>query len=370
MNKEETKKITIIAATFLFLFFLPVELPAFREAVFSGIELLHNYARNHVLTSLLPAFLIAGAIASFVKKEQILKYLGGDVKSHVSYSVASVSGAVLTVCSCTILPLFAGIRKNGAGLGPATAFLFAGPAVNIVAILLTFSILGVEIALARLGFAFILAIITGFSMQAIFKEESKRDELVKEQKKGGINQKLVFFFIFLLLLIIVLGRVEMSFLLKSVTLSTLILLILIIAAFGFKKEESYNWIKESWGFVKVLAPVLFAGIFIAGFVTPLLPPEIISGLVGSNSILANLTASFFGVFMYFSTLTEIPILSVLMDRGMNQGPALALLLAGPSLSLPNLLVVRSVLGNKKTLVYALLVGFYSALAGFVFGAVI
>ncbi len=367
MDKGEIKKIAFIVGGFLVLFFLPVDLPIFREAFFSAIDLLHNYARNHVLTSLLPAFFIAGAIAAFIKKEQILKYLGGGVKKYISYSVASVSGAILTVCSCTILPLFAGIRKNGAGLGPAIAFLFAGPAVNIVAVLLTFSVLGVEIALARLGFAFILAIITGLSMQAIFKEKSREAELVKEKKGENINQGLVVIFILLLLSVIIVNGMNIDVFLKSIILALLVLFVLGIALFGFKKQDSRKWMQESWKFVKTLAPVLFVGIFIAGFVMPLLPPEMIGGLVGSNSILANLTAALFGVFMYFSTLTEVPILSVLTERGMNQGPALALLLAGPSLSLPNLLVIRKILGNKKTLVYATLAGVYSAIAGLIFG---
>ncbi len=368
MNREEIKKVIFIIGGFLILFFLPINLPVFREAIFSGIDLLHNYARNHVLASLLPAFLIAGAIAAFIKKEQVLKYLGGGVKKYISYSIASLSGAVLTVCSCTILPLFAGIRKNGAGLGPAIAFLFAGPAINIVAILLTFSVLGIEIALARLVFAFVLAIAIGISMQIIFKEKSKEINLVKEEKGENISKGLVFFFILLLLSIIVVNGLNIDILLKGVIFIFLLLSIFIITLFGFKKDDLQKWIKESWGFIKTLAPVLFIGIFVAGFVMPLLPPETISGLVGSNTVLANLIAAFFGIFMYFSTLTEVPILDVLMERGMSSGPALALLLAGPSLSLPNLLVIRSILGNKKTLVYAVIAGLYSAIAGLIFGA--
>ncbi len=368
MSNKETKKAVSVIAVFLLLFFLPVDSPWFREAFFSGIELVHSYARGHVLGSLLPAFFIAGAIAAFVKKEQILKYLGGGVKKYISYSVASMSGAVLTVCSCTILPLFASIRKNGAGLGPATTFLFAGPAINIVAILLTFSVLGVQMAVARLLFAFIIAILTGISMQAIFREQSKQIDLVKNDNNS--NQGVVVLFIVLLLSVIVVKGISMGILLKSIIFLLLTLLVTTTFLFGFKKEDRKKWAEESWDFIKTLAPVLFIGVFVAGFVMPLLPPETISSLVGNNSIIANLIASFFGIFMYFSTLTEIPILHALIESGMGKGPALALLLAGPSLSLPKLLVVRRVLGVKKTVIYALPAVTFSAVAGIIFGAFI
>ncbi len=364
------KNIIIILGGFLFLFFLPIESDSFREALFSGVELLHNYARGHVLTSLLPAFLVAGAIGAFVRKDQVIRYLGGDVKKYISYFVASFSGAILTVCSCTILPLFAGIRKRGAGLGPAIVFLVAGPAINIIAILLTFSVLGTAMGVARITFAVLLAILVGVTMQLIFREKSMQDNLVNAGEKNSVKTSIVAIFIVLLFAIIIIGGLDIDSFIKSIIILSLILSITLIAIFGFKKSNTKKWINESWQFIKSLAPVLFLGIFIAGFVMPLLPPDIISDLVGKNSIYANLIAAFFGVFMYFSTLTEIPIVDVLISSGMNKGPALALLLAGPALSLPKLLVLRTILGNKKTIVYALLAGLYSAIAGFVFGFLI
>ncbi len=366
MNNQ-LKNISIVLGGFFLLYFLPVESNTFREALFAGVELLHNYARFHVITSLLPAFLIAGAIGTFVKKEQVLKYLGGDVKKYISYLVAAFAGAVLTVCSCTILPFFAGIRKRGAGLGPATVFLVAGPAVNIVAILLTFSVLGVPMGVARIVSAIFMAIAVGASMQLIFREKSTKESIVNETEEKNVKGSTAFIFILLLLGVIVIGGLSVDTFLKNIALFLLVVLISLIAVFGLKKDASKMWISESWDFIKSLAPVLFFGIFIAGFITPLLPPEIISNLVGQNSVSANLISAFFGVFMYFSTLTEIPIIETLIGSGMNKGPALALLLAGPSLSLPKLLVVRTILGNKKMITYALLSGFYAALAGLIFG---
>ncbi len=366
--KNQIKSVFTIIGGFLILFFLPIENNSFKEALFAGIELAHNYARWHVVTSLLPAFLVAGAISAFVRKEQILKYLGGDVKKYISYLVASFSGAVLTVCSCTILPLFAGIRKRGAGLGPATVFLIAGPAINVVAVLLTFSILGVSMGVARIFFALLMAIAVGASMQLIFKEKSFKESIVKETQENNVKGSTAFVFILLLLGVIVVGGLNVSVFLKNIVLLILVILISLTVFFGLKKDATKMWFNESWDFIKSLAPILFFGIFIAGFITPLLPPEIISNLVGQNSVSANLISSFFGVLMYFSTLTEIPIIDALIESGMNRGPALALLLAGPSLSLPKLLVVRTILGNKKMVTYALLSGFYAALAGFIFGA--
>ncbi len=366
MNNQ-LKNIFAVLGGFLLLYFLPVESNSFREALLAGVELLHSYARSHVITSLLPAFLIAGAIGAFIRKEQVLKYLGGDVKKHISYLVAAFAGAVLTVCSCTILPFFAGIRRRGAGLGPATVFLVAGPAVNIVAILLTFSVLGTSMGVARIFSAILMAIAVGASMQFIFKEESAKESLVKETQENNVKGSTVFLFILLLLSVIVVGGLSIDIFLKNIIIFLIVILISLTAILGLKKNASKLWINESWDFIKSLAPILFFGIFIAGFITPLLPPEIISNLVGQNSVSANLISSFFGVFMYFSTLTEIPIINTLIGSGMDKGPALALLLAGPSLSLPKLLVVRTILGNKKMIVYALLSGFYAALAGFIFG---
>ncbi len=367
MNKKEIRKIILFVSGFLGLYFLSTRFFILQEPFDSGTSLLRHYFLSHFLTSLLPAFLIAGAFSSFIDKDQVLKYLGGKTKKHLSYFVASFSGSILTVCSCTILPLFAGIRKRGAGLGPAITFLFSGPAINIVAVFLTVSILGFSLGVGRIFFAILLAVLAGLSMQFVFKEKGGQSEIKMEKEKSEVKKSFLFFLIFSLLGVIVIGGINMDVFLKRTILLTLFLIVLTIALFFIKRNELKKWISETWGFVQLLAPILIFGIFIAGFITPFLPPEKISGLVGENTLFANLIASVFGVFMYFSTLTEVPILEALINKGMDNGPALTLLLSGPSLSLPNLLVIRRILGNVKTITYMFFVIFYSAIAGLIFG---
>jgi len=368
MDKKEINIFIFLAGLFLLFYFMPMESAFFTGAILSGFQLLNEYARQHVLTCLLPAFFIAGAISVFVKKDFILRYLGGQAKKYVSYSLASVSGAILAVCSCTILPLFASIRKRGAGLGPAITFLFSGPAINIAAIFLTMSVLGFHIGMARIISAILLSILVGLSMQLIFKEKPEDGKLFAEEyKEVAIGKRVLIIFFIAMIGILIVNGLQID---KMIKFSLMILLALItgaIAIFKFKNDTSKEWLKETWNFTKMLLPILFIGVFIAGFIMPFLPQELIEKIVGSNSITANLVASIFGAFMYFSTLTEIPILQALIAKGMNQGPALALLLAGPSLSLPNMLVIRKVLGNKKTAVYVLLVVIYSTLGGLIFG---
>lgn len=368
MNKKEYIKLIYIIIIFLFFYFLPSKTIWFYPALISGLDLLREYAREHILTCLIPALFIAGAIVTLVKKEAILKYLGKNVKPIISYSIASVSGALLAICSCTILPLFAGIRKRGAGLGPAITFLFSGPAINIAAIFLTISVLGFNIGIARIISSLVLAIIVGLTMNFIFKEKIDENNLfIEETASKKINKGTIILFFSSLLLILIVNGLSINQGLKYWLMALFIIIISYLSLFNLSKEINKNWLKETWGFSKVILPLLFIGVFIAGFISPLLPQEFITKVVGSNSISANLIASIFGAFMYFSTLTEVPIIKELIAKGMSSGPALALLLAGPSLSLPNMLVIRKVLGNKKTLVYVALVIFYSSLAGLIFG---
>lgn len=368
MGKKDWNMLFWIIGIFAILYFIPANSEWFQESTLNAFQLLSEYAREHVLTCLVPALFIAGAITVFVKKEAILKYLGNKAKKHVSYSIASVSGAVLAVCSCTILPLFAGIRKRGAGLGPAITFLFSGPAINIAAIFLTMSVLGYKIGLARIFFAIIISILVGLTMAFIFREKIKKGELLMEKSEGGkLSKKILFIFFASMVGILVVGGLEINYIMKYVLISSLIAIIGLLAIFKFHEKITKEWFSETWNFSKILLPLLFIGVFIAGFIMPLIPRSIITQIVGQNTILGNFIASIFGAFMYFSTLTEIPILQGLIDKGMHSGPALALLLAGPSLSLPNMLVIRKVLGNKKTVVYIALVIFYSTLAGLIFG---
>lgn len=367
MNKE-IKLFSLLLGFFLLFYFMPVESVLFADAILSGLKLLNEYARLHVLTCLVPAFFIAGAISIFIKKDVVLKYLGGDAKKYIAYSLASVSGAILAVCSCTILPLFAGIRRRGAGLGPATTFLFSGPAINIAAIFLTMSVLGYEIGLARIFFAVSLSILVGVSMQLIFKEKIEKGGLfVEEGKEVFISKKVLIVLFTSMIGVLVVNGLQISSVLKYSIMGTLLITIISLVIFKVKRETTNDWLKETWSFTKTLLPILFIGVFIAGFIVSYLPEDLIVATVGANTLYGNLTASIFGAFMYFSTLTEIPILQALITKGMAQGPALALLLAGPSLSLPNVLVIRKILGNKKTIVYVLLVIVYSTVAGLVFG---
>ena len=369
--KKEINIFIFLVGLFLLFYFMPMNSALFTGAILSGFKLLNEYARQHVLTCLLPAFFIAGTISVFVKKDFVLRYLGSQAKKYISYSLASISGSVLAVCSCTILPLFAGIRKRGAGLGPAITFLFSGPAINIAAMFLTLSVLGFNIGIARIVSAISMSILVGLSMQMIFREKAEAGGLFTEEyKEIKIGKKvLIVFFIAMVGILIINGlRID-----KMIKFGLMILLALFtagIAIFKFRQETTKEWLKETWSFTKMLLPILFIGVFVAGFIMPFLPQELIERIVGSNSASANLVAAIFGAFMYFSTLTEIPILQALIAKGMSHGPALALLLAGPSLSLPNMLVIRKVLGNKKTAVYVLLVIFYSTIAGLIFGSLI
>lgn len=371
MKNKEINFFILLIGLFLLFYFMPMDSVFFTGAILSGFVLLHEYAREHVLTCLLPAFFIAGAISVFIKKDFVLKYLGGQTKKIISYSIASVSGVILAVCSCTILPLFAGIRKRGSGLGPAITFLFSGPAINIAAIFLTLSVLGINIGLARIIAAVFLSILVGLSMQMIFREKIEEGNIfIEKNNQPSYSKIIVLIFMLTMISILIVNGLQISYLYKYFLMIGLTIVVALISLTKFQKDTNKEWLKETWSFAKMLLPILFIGVFFAGFIMPFLPEELIQKIVGTNSIIANLVASVFGAFMYFSTLTEIPILQALIAKGMNHGPALALLLAGPSLSLPNMLVVRKVLGNKKTVVYILLVVFYSTIAGFIFGNLI
>ena len=369
--KKEINIFIFLVGLFLLFYFMPMNSALFTGAILSGFKLLNEYARQHVLTCLVPAFFIAGAISVFVKKDFILRYLSGQTKKYISYSLASISGTILAVCSCTILPLFASIRKRGAGLGPAITFLFSGPAINIAAIFLTMSVLGMKIGLARAISAISLSILVGLSMQAIFREKVEQKGLFAEEyQEIKVGKRVLIVFFMAMVGVLIVNGLQIDKLIKFALMGLLALITAGIAIFKFRQETTKEWLKETWSFTKMLLPILFIGVFVAGFVMPFLPQELIQKIVGSNSVFGNLISAIFGAFMYFSTLTEIPILQALIAKGMSQGPALALLLAGPSLSLPNMLVIRKVLGTGKTVVYVLLVIFYSTIAGLIFGNLI
>jgi len=371
MEKKDWKILTWIVGIFSIFYFIPYQSTWFNNSIVSGINLLNEYAKQHVLTCLIPALFIAGAIGVFIKKDKVLKFMGADAKKYISYSIASVSGAILAVCSCTILPLFAGIRKRGAGIGPAITFLFSGPAINIAAIFLTMSVLGFQIGIARVIAAILISVLVGISMSLIFREKMKKGELFIQEEKGvGSSGKTMFLFFAMMIGILIVNGLQIGKTIKYVLMGVLILGVIGVAGFKLAKEVRKQWLEETWNFSKLILPLLFAGVFIAGFIMPLLPETLITNIVGQNTIFGNLVASVFGAFMYFSTLTEIPILQALITKGMHSGPALALLLAGPSLSLPNMLVIRKILGTKKTAVYVGLVIVYATIGGLIFGSLI
>ena len=333
-----------------------------------GWNALLEYLSAHVLTCLVPAFFIAGAIAVFISQTSVLKYFGPQAKKLLSYSVASVSGTILAVCSCTVLPLFGGIYKRGAGIGPAIAFLYSGPAINVLAIVYTARILGFDLGLARAIGAVAFAAGIGLIMATIYrKEESLKDSaafdaLMADPESKKWWQQITFFAVLVGILVSAASK-------NWIATGVLLVALAFILWRWFTRSELGIWMKETLRFVRLIVPWLLGGVFIAGIITTFVPQHVVSTWVGGNSLFANFIASFVGALMYFATLTEVPIVSAFMDLGMGKGPTLALLLAGPALSLPNMLVIRSIMGTKKTLTYIALVVIFATITGYIFGLI-
>ena len=383
-------KFFVVVAVFLGCYFMPIELLPFRNPVYEALALVKWYAREHVLLCLVPAFFIAGAISVFVSKTAVIKYFGAEAKKILSYSVASVSGAILAVCSCTVIPLFSGIYKRGAGLGPAIAFLYSGPAINVLAIALTARLLGWKLGLARAIGAVIFSIVIGLLMHIIFLKEERQRQIdgafaVPEER---VHRSLLknFIYFFLMVGILIFANWAKSGSAESIWSIIYRIKWHLVGFFGlalactiikwFKKDELREWVRSSWGFALQILPLLLWGVFVAGFLLGrvgeegIIPSRFVEGLVGGNTLLANLFASVFGAFMYFATCTEVPIVRGLLGAGMGQGPALAILLAGPALSLPNMLVIRPIIGTNKTIVYVSLVIIMATTCGMIFGNII
>jgi len=428
---NEWRTLAMLLAVFLGMFFLPLGFSRFDNAVMEALHLAKWYAREHVVFCLITAFYIAGAISVFVSQASVMKYFGAKANKVLAYGVASVSGTILAVCSCTVLPLFNGIYRMGAGLGPATAFLYSGPAINVLAIVLTARILGVPLGLARAVGAIVFSVVIGVLMHLIFrKEELERVDAqmaMPESEEGRPLWKTALYFFSMVGILVFAnwGKPDAQqglwlqiYQAKWVVTSVVSLLLgfILIAWFGMKwwkigicglaalvsamlwgnvtpmipfgiavvlfsfftsrdKAQIGEWFSSSWDFAKQIMPLLFWGVLIAGFLLGrpdhegIIPSEWVYKAVGGNSIRANFFASFAGAFMYFATLTEVPILQGLIGNGMGKGPALALLLAGPALSLPNMLVIRSVIGTKKTAVFVALVVVMATISGVIFGAI-
>ncbi len=425
---EIWKPMALVVGIFLLFFFLPIDSRRFTQGIIESLALAKWYAQEHVLLCLVPAFFIAGAISVFVSQAAVMKYLGAGAHKVLSYGVASVSGSILAVCSCTVLPLFAGIWKRGAGLGPAVAFLYSGPAINVLAIILTARILGPELGMGRAVGAILFSIVIGLIMHLMYRKEEEAKaaaaiHMPEPESERSLGQNALFFGVMVGLLVsatwskpedaggfwnavysvkwiltggfaLALGFLMIRWMgvkIYKVVVAAAVVLVLAIAlphaplvAFSAgiiafvvllttTRGEAETWFTSSWDFAKQILPLLLAGVLVAGLLLGrpgaegLIPSRWVSGLVGGNSLWANLFASVVGAFMYFATLTEIPILQGLIGAGMGKGPALALLLAGPALSLPNMLVIRSVLGTKKTAAFVCLVVIMSTISGLVFG---
>ncbi len=385
----ERYKFLLILILFVLAWFLPLEQLTLYAPLMEALQLVKWYAHEHVLLCLIPAFFIAGAIGLFVSQGAVIQYLGPHARKLVAYPVAAASGTVLAVCSCTVLPLFAGIHKRGAGLGPATAFLYSGPAINVLAIVLTAHVLGFELGVARAVGAIVFSVVIGLLMHLIFRrtEGQRVTDAPLSMPTTTIGRKpwqsLLFFSALIGILIFANwsrpeeGANGIWFLLfesRWLITGSFSLLLLLTLWRWFKREELKDWTMESWGFARQILPLLFAGVLVAGFLLGgpengrgIIPDGWIESLVGGNTLAANFFASLAGALMYFATLTEVPILEGLLNAGMGKGPALALLLAGPAVSLPNMLVIRTVLGTRQTLVFIGLVVILSTLAGYIYG---
>ncbi|PLX65984.1 MAG: hypothetical protein C0602_12675 [Denitrovibrio sp.] len=382
---NELKKLIYLTAIFTFIYFVSFDTPKMSSAILEGFFLLQDYVREHTLTCLIPALFIAGAMSIVISQAAVIKYFGAEANRIVAYSVASVSGSILAVCSCTILPLFAGIYRRGAGIGPATAFVYSGPAINILAIILTSKVLGWELGMARAFGAVFFSVIIGVLMAFIYRNEKRE---APPQPKTNMTEsekppsKIIIFFLFMTAVLIFATWAKpdapgsllafifsMKWALAGASLAAVVALSFSI----LNKQERSGWMIETWEFSKQIIPLLFIGVLVAGFFLGrpghegVIPSHYIESLVGGNGFGAVFFSSVVGSLMYFATLTEIPILQGLIGAGMGKGPALALLLAGPALSLPNMLVIRSVIGTQKTAVYVTLVVIMSTIAGYVYG---
>ncbi len=429
-NRTEGRVLLTISTVFLAVYFMPADSARFDNAVLEGIHLVNWYAQEHVILCLLPAFLIAGAMAAYLSQGAVMRFLGPSAPKPIALGVASVSGILLAVCSCTVLPLFGGIYKRGAGLGAAMAFLYSGPAINILAIVITAKVLGAEIGLARAVGAIAFAVIIGFIMQVLYRrEEASRGDTAPQRSFDDADDDMpvadtvTFFALMVGVLVFAnwapseggtwqliyswkwaltaqLGGGLALFLVarwgwpvgRMLTLAATVALLALlfsntpqlpfaVAVLGIavlaalQPGAGEEWFAQTWDFAKQILPLLLVGVLVAGFLLGrpghegVIPMEWVDAAVGGNSLRANLLASVLGAFMYFATLTEVPIVQGLLGAGMGKGPALALLLAGPALSLPNMLVIRSIIGTEKTLVYCALVIVMATFSGSIYGAI-
>lgn len=345
-----------------------------------GLDALQNYILAHTITCLVPAFFIAGAISALFPKDKILKYLGEKTKAYISYPISVVAGLFLAVCSCTVLPLFAGIRQRGGGLGPAVAFLYTAPATNILAIIYTGGLIGADLALARIILSVSFASIIGMILTVSFKSEegplhanSPAPPISQTFMDGDEEVRSYRFGVFFVILVAILlfgASSLIGWTTKIIILSVLIAALLAVIIFWMPKEDTQSWLRETFSFARTIVPLLLLGVFVAGILKVIIPDKIITTYVGANRVSSNLIAVLFGVFMYFPTLVEVPMARTFLDLGMGRGPLLAYLLADPVISLPSILVISKLIGLKRLLVYVGLITFFCTAAGLIYGFVL
>ena len=430
--RAEGRTLFLLTAAFIAALWVPFDAPRFGNSLHEAFALLQWYAREHVVSCLLPALLIAGAIAVFISQGAVIRLLGAGANKVVAYGIASLSGTILAVCSCTVLPLFGGLYKRGAGLGPAIAFLYSGPAINILAIVLTAKVLGFDLGAARAIGAVAFSVIIGLVMAILYRNEeaahskSADGEMIVPEDRfrfstGAVALLFALMIAFLVFanwakansqdsaiwhavyewkgalaslsaagvgLVLILG---LGFAWWRIALVAALVAILTIAqpeqpqfaiaggvaglcvVAAMQPGAGRDWFEQTWGFAKLILPLLLLGVLAAGFLLGqpgregLIPSAWVAAAVGGNSLASNAFAAIAGAFMYFATLTEIPITQALIGAGMGKGPALALLLAGPALSLPSMLVIRGFLGTQKTVVYVGLVIVMATITGMVYG---
>ncbi len=432
---RELKIFAAMGAVFLVAYYLPLSDPKISGAIVEAFKLLQWYARNHTLACVVPAMFIAGAIITFLSQTSVMKYLGPNSNKVLAYSVASVSGTILAVCSCSVLPMFAGIWKLGAGLGPASAFLYSGPAINVLAIFLTARVLGFSIGLWRAVGAIVFAFLVGLGMALVFRreEQAKAQAALQMPEPPAPKRRLWKTTLFMVCMVAFLifsdwfnpgdavvrkidGTAIRGVVLQEMHDEVMIqvqettaiaragdrlvlpkpqiarieevrswvmdvyhvrwylaglmgLAVVLMSWRWFERQELKEWMQNTWTFAKMIVPLLFGGVFVVGFVSALLPDKQIGQLVGDNGLRSNFIASIVGALFYFATLTEVPITQALMEHGMAKGPVIALLLAGPALSLPNMIVIWRLMGGAKTAVFCGLIVVVATITGTIYGAI-
>jgi hypothetical protein len=357
----------------------------FRDTwVWPGLEEVGKFLGTHLISGMVPAFFIAGAIGIFLDSQRITRLLGQNSNPYIAYPVAALSGGILTVCSCGVLPIFTGIMQQGAGIGPAFTFLMASPAVNLIALTYTYTLLGAKYMFWRALLVFFSAIIIGFLMKSIFKQPERIETIgieIVEDEVDRTDGQLLFFFIMLVVTMITStgvldplfnkisssGDIASLFTLRLTFIAFEIIIIAILCKKWFHPYEIKLWLKKSWSLFLMIFPTVVGGIFLCGIIAVALPLTNLITYFDSNDIQGNFLASVMGGLMYFGTIIGVSITATLQGMGMNHGPAMTFLLSAPAVSLPSILALVPIAGAKKSAIFLLFVVILSAISGLIFG---